>query len=893
MKNTKRWALTAFALLLCLCTVIFSGLSTEAQAATVASGYCGKYPKTETMKWTINSDGVLKISGESYMADYLTDSELSWHRYRSQISSVVINDGVKSVGSEAFRNFADVKKFNLPASVKKIGYYAFYNCTNLKSVRILNKKCEITDDKHTFDEHVKLIGYYGSTTWDYAQKYNREFESYCKHENTTAHEAIASTCADHGYTAGVFCDDCNWWIEGHEKVVTPHTDVNGDFVCDICSKDSRKIIDKGSCGEGVTWAFLEEGTLKISGKGKMDNYIGYDDDEPTAQPWAEYKDQIVALEVKKGVTGIGRVAFKDYTALSKVELPDGLEVIEDKAFEGCTALTEIILPESVEELKAGAFRAAGLIEADLSAVDGLRKFGTSVFADCKSLTDVKLPSNITAIPQKTFSGCVSLVSVDIPENVTVVDDYAFQDCESLTEIEFPESVTVISSYVFRNCKNLKSFKIHNGVTRIKRYAFASCKSLKSITIPGSVKVIEPKAFKSCSKLSKLTIKPGVEEFQRHVFQNCHSLITVDMPKSVRKINRSVFVGCYALERITIRNTNCTVSSSEETIYPDAEICASVGSKAQAYAEKHDRKFVKLKCDHSNGFESVAIKKATKDENGKSVKECKTCNYVKPDSEATVSRIGTITVLEDTFTYDGKPKIPKVEIKNVKGRVLTEGKDYIVTTYGEPHPGNSYYYINFCGLYEGNEYALYKMLPNATKEITVETKTKTLYIDWESVLGAHGYRVSVYKGSKRIVAEKTSKCTFKVTDLEPGNKYKVKIQAYMYSAMDKAYVFSKVSKSVTVATKPLKVTLNSVTAGTGEATLKWDERNCTSYQIRYSTSESFDTYETVKVIGEESVTKTINSLTSGKTYYFKVRAYKSVDGVKYYGTFSSAMNVKVK
>ena len=66
-----------------------------------------------------------------------------------------------------------------------------------------------------------------------------------------------------------------------------------------------------------------------------------------------------------------------------------------------------------------------------------------------------------------------------------------------------------------------------------------------------------------------------------------------------------------------------------------------------------------------------------------------------------------------------------------------------------------------------------------------------------------------------------------------------------------------------------------------------------YEISYSTSKKF-TKDTTKVVESKKTKKTIKKLTKGKTYYFKVRAYKvNSIGRKIYGKASSVKKVKIK
>ncbi len=98
-------------------------------------------------------------------------------------------------------------------------------------------------------------------------------EMYCKHNATTRHDAVAQTCTSHGYTAGVFCDDCQTWVSGHD-IIPRHTDINADGICDICESHicdiyTGEIKKIEICDEdSVTFKFIPE----ASGKYIFRNY---------------------------------------------------------------------------------------------------------------------------------------------------------------------------------------------------------------------------------------------------------------------------------------------------------------------------------------------------------------------------------------------------------------------------------------------------------------------------------------------------------------------------------------------------------------------------------------------------------------------------------------------
>lgn len=92
--------------------------------------------------------------------------------------------------------------------------------------------------------------------------------------------------------------------------------------------------------------------------------------------------------------------------------------------------------------------------------------------------------------------------------------------------------------------------------------------------------------------------------------------------------------------------------------------------------------------------------------------------------------------------------------------------------------------------------------------------------------------------------------------------------------------------------PAKPVISSTTGGKKKLTVSYKKTvGATGYQIAYSTSQNKD-YKYINA-GKNSSKKTISKLRSGKKYYVKVRAYKTINGKKYYGNYSKTTSVKVK
>ena len=252
-----------------------------------------------------------------------------------------------------------------------------------------------------------------------------------------------------------------------------------------------------------TWKLDDEGTLTISGNGKMGNYNYWQHQTP-------WERNIKSIIIEKGVTSICDYAFSCCTKLIRVTIPDSVMSIGDYAFSDCTSLASVTIPDSVTSIDNVTFSGCTNL-ASITVNPNNKKYDSrnncnaiietntnTLIAGCKTTV---IPDSVTIIGDSAFRYCTSLASVTIPDSVTSIGWNAFSDCTSLTSVTIPDSVMSIGRDAFSNCTSLASVIIGGRVTSIDSYAFFNCTSLTSISIGDSVTRIGDQAFWLCQRLS--------------------------------------------------------------------------------------------------------------------------------------------------------------------------------------------------------------------------------------------------------------------------------------------------------------------------------------------------------------------------------------------------------
>ena len=109
-------------------------------------------------------------------------------------------------------------------------------------------------------------------------------------------------------------------------------------------------------------------------------------------------------------------------------------------------------------------------------------------------------------------------------------------------------------------------------------------------------------------------------------------------------------------------------------------------------------------------------------------------------------------------------------------------------------------------------------------------------------------------------------------------------------------YAGVIAGVRFTIKPKTVTVKSVKkASSRKLNVVWasHKTQTTGFQVRYATTKKFKsgTYKTVTLTSKSATSKALTKLKAGKTYYVKVRAYKTVDGKKIYSSWSKVKRAK--
>lgn len=409
------------------------------------------------VSWAL-ADGTLTISGEGNMTDF-TDPRYgssnlpSWDIYKDNIVKVVIEGGVKHVGSYAFYDYSNLQAVTFAEGVKSIGSSAFYGCEGIKELLFPSSMKIISGQHNTNEDAEPQVSTFGMGGTGTAYMSSEAFRGCAGLTSVTIPRGVI------GVGSGTFKNCRNlksvyWDVADYPSYGFSTANENGfrDYGTQGSSPFSgcrlKEVVfgsEVDSIPGGLLYGQSELSAIKFSGKTE---YVGKDAFKETV--WFDnlpnglvYIDKAAyafkglmstptAISIAEGTKSITEGLFANQTYLTKVTVPSTLTYMGYEVFEGCRSLGEV--EWNAEDCKFGQTYGAPFSATALYTItfgEKVRKIPDGLCSGCRYITEVKMPASVVEVGESAFSDCSGLEAVGFSENMTSIEARAFLDCPQI------------------------------------------------------------------------------------------------------------------------------------------------------------------------------------------------------------------------------------------------------------------------------------------------------------------------------------------------------------------------------------------------------------------------------------------------------------------------------
>ena len=523
-------------------------------ASAVTSGTTGE------CTWSLNGT-VLTIGGHGGMGNFLFDSP-PWGK---EITKVIVEEGVTSIGWNAFCYCQELNTVILSDSVTSIGENAFSGCSKLTNLALPSN----------------LKGIFSSG-----------FAGCSSLSNITIPKSVEAIYS--GAFSG--CNNLNTIVVDADNAFF-HSKDN----CLIKTENSKLLL---GCKNSI-----------------IPNYVTSIDSGAFNQCKG-----LTSINIPDSVTSIGSGAFYECENLEFITISDNVKEIGPLAFYNTYFYNNI---DNWEDgylyINKHLIKAAATSECEIKC-DTLTIAG-SAFMGNIDMTSINLPDSLISIGEGAFASCFSLQSINIPNNILHIGKDAFENCTSLQTVSIDNLLgwcniafenrtanpTYYSKKLYLNGEIITNLIIPDGVTNINDYSFKNIE-LESVLIPHTVNAIGIEAFSNCTKLNKVYLGRNVKDIGLWAFDGCLDLSKVYYEKDESaKSNIDFNLSNEILVNTTWTYNYCMKSDDGDHAFSSDcdEICDFCGT---------DRKSV---INHS--FEWIIDKENNCGVDGSKYEECSICH----------------------------------------------------------------------------------------------------------------------------------------------------------------------------------------------------------------------------------------------------------------------------
>ncbi len=514
----------------------------------------------------------------------------------------------------------------------------------------------------------------------------------------------------------------------------------------------------------------------------------------------------------------------------------------------------------------------------------------------------------------------------------------FSGCNSLKKVIIPNSVTTISNLAFACCSNLETVVIGKDVEKIYRGTFTYCDSLKEIVLSSNINYIEEKAFffakhntivyTYANSPTELCVQrdDSLEHFTLYYLPKVNTnnkSFDLHYKMSLTTIKEALLSLYTSINAVSITVTdknNVTVNNFDNELQEDMKFKVTLSNGENIIYKVHTHSYTSkvtkpatcitegiktFTCSCGDSYTETIPKTAhsykatvvapTCTAKGHTLHTCSVCeNSYKSNEKAVVAHkfSSWTTTKQATCTATGSQKrtcsvCRKTETKSIE----TTGHKYTTTAVKPTYDAQGYtlHKCSICGASYKDNYKAKLVLGKVSKLKAFSNKTNSVKLSWNKVSGASGYYVYQQKNGKWSKIKTTKSTSYTVPKLKSGTTYKFTVRAYKNQG-GKTYLSPKYT-TFTTSTTPSTVSFK-LTAGSKKATVKWNKvTGATGYKVYYKTSKN-GSWKCLKTTNNKTTSYTKTGLTKGKSYYFTVKAYRTVSGKTYNGSYATK-SIKVK
>ena len=440
---------------------------------------------------------------------------------RATIKTIGVNgfkSGTIGIADEVFSYSTALTEVSLPQSVKSIGTYAFYGCTELIKVQ-------------TYDNSLEVVG-------------ERAFEKCTKLQRLLLGEGLKTIGAYAFYNCQM--------LNGNNLIPSTVTSVGAYAFknTDIWKKQSG-VVYVGKWVVGYNSENLSTATLPAESVVGIADYAFYN---------CETLHAIYGLDQ---VSNVGRAAFYGCKNLAAVTLNRNLREIKEYTFYKCSALFSVEMPRSVATIGRSAFyKCEQLDKVDLSDCRWLASIGDYAFYGCFNVKELKLSEAVETIGQYAFYKNTSIKELVIPESVETIGKSAFSRNTGLETLTLETGVETIGDYAFSNCAALKKVVLPDSVKTVGNYAFYKCSAVEEFSLGTGVEAVGDYAFYNFNLITQISLPQSLKQVGRYAFKG-FNLTSIVLLETMETLGDHALYGSKNLTVYTDAENGTLVSWSEK------------------------------------------------------------------------------------------------------------------------------------------------------------------------------------------------------------------------------------------------------------------------------------------------------------------------------------------